>query len=264
MGDDSKLPPWVEAARSTWIWRGARRPPFAIPPGPGQESVWDYPRPPVLVPERRRVEVRFEGIQIASTSSALRLLETSHPPTFYLPLAGVDTSRLIPVVGGSFCEWKGQAVYFDLSLGGRRLPRAAWAYPEPIEENFQDLAHRVAFYATHLDCLVEGAQARPQAGGFYGGWITPELTGPFKGDPSTGGWLRRRERRATFGPPWKPGPWLPRVQTSSTEAWTGTARGLPLLSMVGPRGGCSGQVFLSRTETMRSGRTRRRRAPELV
>jgi uncharacterized protein (DUF427 family) len=196
MSDASKLPSWVEAARATWTWRGARRPPFAIPPGPEQESVWDYPRPPLLVPDPRRIEVRSGEISIASTTGAFRLLETSHPPTFYLPLADVDTSRLIRVAGGSFCEWKGQAVYFDLSLGERRLSRAAWAYPDPIEERFQELAHRVAFYATHLDCLVDGAQARPQAGGFYGGWITPELTGPFKGDPSTGGWLRGNSGRA--------------------------------------------------------------------
>jgi len=182
------LPAWIERARSGWTWRGKTRPPFAIEPGPGQESVWDYPRPPVVVSDPRHVVVKLGEVVVADTRAALRLLETSHPPTFYLPRSDIDTSRLVQVAGGSFCEWKGQAVYFDVMGDGLRIHRAAWAYPEPIEEAYAALADAVAFYATELACFVDDERVTPQPGGFYGGWITPELCGPFKGEPGTSGW----------------------------------------------------------------------------
>lgn len=182
------LPDWVKQARAGWRWRGADRPPFAKVPGPGQESVWDYPRPPLLVKDTRQVLVRAHDTLIADTRAAHRLLETSHPPTFYLPMADVDRARLVEVSGGSFCEWKGQAVYFDVLTPGARLSRAAWSYPDPIDDDFAPIAGHVAFYARDLTCSVGGARVTPQPGAFYGGWITPELCGPFKGDPGSSGW----------------------------------------------------------------------------
>lgn len=182
------LPDWVKQARAGWRWRGADRPPFAVAPGPGQESVWDYPRPPLLVKDTRRVVVKAADTVIADTRAAHRLLETSHPPTFYLPWADIDHARLVEAGGGSFCEWKGQAVYFDVFVPGGRLSRVAWSYPEPIDGDFAAIGGSVAFYASVLACFVDGARVTPQPGGFYGGWITPELCGPFKGDPGTTGW----------------------------------------------------------------------------
>lgn len=183
----STLPGWVRAARDHWTWRGRARPPFAVEPGPGQESVWDYPRPPVLVPDAREVLIRWGGVEVARSRRALRLLETAHPPTFYLPPQDVDRALLRPAGGGSFCEWKGAAAYWTLADGDRRLERVAWSYPEPMDD-MRPLAGHFAFYATHLDCSVDGMPVTPQAGGFYGGWITPELVGPFKGEPGSGGW----------------------------------------------------------------------------
>lgn len=182
-----ELPGWVMQARAGWVWRGERRPAFAVEPRPGEESVWDYPRPPLLVRDTRHVVVRLGSIVIAESRAALRLLETSHPPTWYVPRVDVDGARLARASGGSFCEWKGQASYFDV-VGDRRIPNAAWSYEAPIDEAFAEVAGAVAFYATELECLVDGERAKPQPGGFYGGWITKELVGPFKGEPGTSGW----------------------------------------------------------------------------
>lgn len=174
---------WLRRARESWIWRGTTRPPFAIPPGPGQESVWDYPRPPAIVEDAREVVVRYRGIEIARSVATKRLLETSHPPTFYVPRSDVRVAELSPAAGGSFCEWKGPCTYYDVA----GLARAAWSYEQPFPESDALRAH-VAFYAHELECFVGGERVRPQEGGFYGGWITSELVGPFKGDPGTSGW----------------------------------------------------------------------------
>ena len=177
----------LAAARDQWRWRGATRPPFATPPGPGQVSVWDFPRPPRLELDAREVVVRWKGLEVARTSRALRLLETSHPPSFYLPLEDVAQHLLRPAPGTSLCEWKGPARYWSLVDGDRRLDRVAWSYPDPLA-GAESLASRIAFYPAHLDCTVSGLPVLPQPGGFYGGWITPELVGPFKGDPGTSHW----------------------------------------------------------------------------
>ncbi len=150
--------------------------------------MWDYPRPPLLVKDARHVRVLGGDVVVVDTRAAHRVLETSHPPTFYLPWVDVDRARLVEVGGGSFCEWKGQARYFDVVLGSVRLPRVAWSYPDPIDDDFAAIAGSVAFYAKDLACFVDKARVTPQPGGFYGGWITPELCGPFKGDPGSGGW----------------------------------------------------------------------------
>ncbi|MEZ4399195.1 MAG: DUF427 domain-containing protein [Kofleriaceae bacterium] len=187
MTTGDKLPAWAKAGRAGWTWTGAARPPFAIEPGPGQESVWDYPRPPALVPDEREVIVRLDGVELARTRGAVRLLETSHPPSFYLPRADVRLARLVPAGGGSRCEWKGACTYYDVVVGDQRVPRAAWSYLHPFDDA-ATIAGHVAFYPARLECLVDGERARPQPGGFYGGWITSELVGPWKGDPATSGW----------------------------------------------------------------------------
>lgn len=181
------VPPWVEAARSHWTHRGQARPAFATAPGPGQESVWDYPRPPAIVADPREVIVLWAGRRVARTRGALRVLETAHPPTFYLPLADVEQSLLRDAGGGSYCEWKGPARYYSLVDGADTLERVAWCYPAPLA-GAEVLRDTIAFYAHALACTVGGAPVQPQPGGFYGGWITPELVGPFKGMPGSQAW----------------------------------------------------------------------------
>lgn len=152
------------------------------------ESVWDYPRPPHLEPSGRHVVIRHAGHIVADTRNALRVLETSHPPVYYLPPTDIDTSVIHAADGGSFCEWKGVAEYWHVVIGGRRIDRAAWSYPRPAAA-FSALKDHLAFYAGPLDeCTVDGEQVRAQPGTFYGGWITSDLTGPFKGGPTTQGW----------------------------------------------------------------------------
>ncbi len=157
-------------------------------PGPGQESVWDYPRPPRVEPFTGRITVELGGEVIASTSEAFRVLETSHPPTYYLPRDAFLPGALRPASGSSWCEWKGQAAYFDLVGGGVVAPKAAWSYPKPTA-GFEAIADAVAVMAAQVDrCTVNGETVVPQPGGFYGGWITSWVAGPFKGVPGSMGW----------------------------------------------------------------------------
>ncbi len=177
-------------ARSLWKWVGDRRPDFAIPPQPGQESVWDYPRPPQLVMDGREVIVKLGDSEIARTRRALRVLETASPPTFYLPLNDVRFELLVPVPGASLCEWKGEARYWSVVAGldaNQQLDAVAWSYAAPLPD-FAMLRGHVAFYPQQLACTVDGVPVRPQPGRFYAGWVTPEVVGPFKGEPGSGGW----------------------------------------------------------------------------
>ncbi len=178
-------PEWLTQARNKWTNTGQARPSFAVEPGPGQESVWDYPRPPALVDDGRLVVVGDPDDPLASTRGALRVLETASPPTFYLPPADVKRDRLTPVAGSSMCEWKGQARYW--ANVDRPDEVIAWDYPDPFGE-FARLAGYVSFYPGRVRCTVDGEVVRPQPGGFYGGWITDEIVGPVKGEPGTGGW----------------------------------------------------------------------------
>ncbi len=155
--------------------------PQRIPPGPGQESVWDYPRPPALEPVAARVRVELGGVTIADTTRAWRVLETSHPPNYYLHPDDVVTAHLEPAPGGSLCEWKGTASYWTVSVGHRVEVAAAWSYPRPTAA-FAAIRDHFAFYAARMDaCWVGDQLVEPQPGGFYGGWITSEIVGPFKG-----------------------------------------------------------------------------------
>lgn len=180
-------PPWLRAARDHWTWRGQARPAFAAQPGPAQTSVWDFPRPPRLEPETREVRIAWGDRHVARSGRALRVLETGHPPTYYVPWADVERHLLQPAPGSSFCEWKGPARYWSLVDGDRRLPAHAWSYPQPLP-GAEALADTVAFYARDLACTVGGLAVSPQPGGFYGGWVTADLAGPFKGEAGSEGW----------------------------------------------------------------------------
>ncbi|SOB88313.1 Uncharacterized conserved protein, DUF427 family [Sphingomonas guangdongensis] len=155
---------------------------------PGQESVWNYPRTAIAVASSAHVRIEHGGAIIADTHAPVRVLETSHPPNWYVPPADVNTDLLLPSERRSFCEWKGVASYWHLQVGDALLHDVAWSYPDPTDA-FRSLRDHLAFYAAPLDlCSVDGERVSPQPGGFYGGWITRDLAGPFKGVPGSAGW----------------------------------------------------------------------------
>ena len=157
-------------------------------PGPGQESVWDYPRPPRVEPVARRIRVEFGGIVLAETDAAFRVLETASPPVYYLPPADVRTEYLEPSPRSTICEWKGLANYRSVRVGERFAEDAAWSYPQP-NPGYEAIRDYLAFYAGKMDaCTVGGVRVTPQPGRFYGGWVTPDIVGPFKGEPGTEMW----------------------------------------------------------------------------
>jgi uncharacterized protein (DUF427 family) len=157
-------------------------------PPSNQESVWDYPRPPRLEPTTRHIRVVFNGQTIADSQRALRILETSHPPVYYIPLDDVRGEYLLRTPRLSFCEFKGGASYWTLRVGERVSENAGWSYADPMP-GYEALKDHIAFYASRVDaCYVDDEQAVPQEGDFYGGWITSEIVGPFKGGPGTWGW----------------------------------------------------------------------------
>ena len=152
------------------------------------ESVWDYPRPPRVESSDELVEVELGGRVVATTRTSWRVLETSHPPTYYLPREAFADGVLQPAAGHTWCEWKGQASYFDLVAGDRVASRAAWTYERPTA-GFEAIAGAIAVLPGLVDrCTVDGEVVEPQPGGFYGGWITSRVRGPFKGGPGTTGW----------------------------------------------------------------------------
>ena len=157
-------------------------------PAPGQESVWDYPRPPRVEPVADVVEITLGGTVVATTRRALRVLETSHPPVYYVPMSDFVDGALRSAPGASWCEFKGQAAYLDVVSGDTVAAAAGWTYPDP-SRGFEALRDTVAVYPGKMDaCTVAGERVRPQAGGFYGGWITDSVVGPFKGEPGSSGW----------------------------------------------------------------------------
>ena len=162
--------------------------PVPEPAGPHQESAWDYPRPPRVEPVVARLVVVLGGVPVADTTRGFRVLETSHPPNYYFPPDDVLVGALTRAAGASFCEWKGRADFFTVHGGDRTATAAAWSYASPSPA-FAPLRDHVAFYAGPMDaCFVDGERVVPQAGDFYGGWITSRVVGPFKGGPGTRGW----------------------------------------------------------------------------
>jgi uncharacterized protein (DUF427 family) len=183
----SDIPPAIRRARAQWQFTGKARPGFAVEPRQGQESVWDYPRPPRVERDQRRVQVIVDSVTVADSRRAQRVLETASPPTFYIPPDDVHFELLESTPGSSRCEWKGQARYWSIRVGDTFIKEAGWSYPSPFE-GFALIANHVAFYPAKVECWVADDIVRPQPGGFYGGWVTPELVGPFKGAPGTQGW----------------------------------------------------------------------------
>jgi uncharacterized protein (DUF427 family) len=162
--------------------------PQADPVLPGQESVWAFPRPAIAERTSLRVTIQHAGLVLADSCSTVRTLETSHPPSYYFPPDDIRPGLLRAAQGGSFCEWKGQAVYWDVLVQGQVIEGAGWSYPSPSLA-FGMLRDNVAFYAGPFDlCTVEGETVVPQPGGFYGGWITSRQAGPFKGGPGSRFW----------------------------------------------------------------------------
>lgn len=150
--------------------------------------MWDYPRPPRIERVAARVTIHLGGEPIVDTDDVVRVLETSHPPVYYLPASEFAVGALIPTSGSSFCEFKGAAAYFDVRGGDRTAAKAAWTYPAP-SPGYDLLRDRVALYPAPMDrCTVDGEQVQPQPGGFYGGWITTKVAGPFKGVDGSWGW----------------------------------------------------------------------------
>lgn len=159
-----------------------------IKPEAGQESVWDYPRPPKLEPTSKHLKIVCGGEIIAETTRAFRVLETSHPPVYYFPPEDVRMEFLTKAAGASFCEWKGRAGYYDLRVGEKSVANAAWYYAAPTE-SFAAIKDYIAFYPSKMDaCFVNDELVQSQQGDFYGGWITSEIVGPFKGGAGTWGW----------------------------------------------------------------------------
>lgn len=153
-----------------------------------QESVWDYPRPPRVEPTSKRIRVYFNGTLIADTTNAKRVLETSHPPVYYIPAEDIASGILEPTPRHTFCEFKGEASYYTIKVGDQTADNAAWYYPRP-SHGYESIAHHLAFYPSKMEaCYVDDERVQAQEGDFYGGWITNDIVGPFKGGPGTRGW----------------------------------------------------------------------------
>lgn len=158
------------------------------PAGPGKESVWDYPRPPRVEPVDKPIRIEFDGVTIADTARALRVLETSGAPVYYIRPDDVHLEFLVPGVKRTICEWKGEAAYWSVSVGMRVAENAAWSYPQPIPD-YEAIRDYLAFYAGKMDaCYVGDERVAPQPGDFYGGWVTSNVVGPFKGEPGSEAW----------------------------------------------------------------------------
>lgn len=180
--------PRVRAARAHWRWRGEDRPPFAVEPGPGEESVWDYPRPPAVEPVDAPVRIEVDGVVLAESSRAVRVLETASGPAIYLPFDDIRMDLLSPESRGTVCEWKGPWVYWTVTTEARTIPQAGWGYTDPWT-GFEAIRDHLSFYPAKMDaCWLGEQRVEPQPGGFYGGWVTPNIVGPMKGDPGSGGW----------------------------------------------------------------------------
>jgi uncharacterized protein (DUF427 family) len=179
----------MSIARGSFCWFAAAMwKPKRTEPMPGQESVWDYPRPPQLEKVNARLCVIFNSQIIAETTSGFRVLETSHPPVYYIPPDDIVLPYLRSAPGNSWCEFKGHAKYWSLDVQGKRAENVAWSYPSPSPA-FSSIAGFLAFYASRVDeCWVDDERVQPQEGDFYGGWITSRVVGPFKGAVGTRAW----------------------------------------------------------------------------
>lgn len=183
----AELPEWAKAGRGQWQFNGSKRPDFAETTGLGEESVWDYPRPPEMVPDHRTVTVQHKARLLAKSNQSFRVLETAGGPVFYLPSEHVNTDVFRLAALNSRCEWKGVASYWNLMTDYQQIRHAAWSYFDPFPE-FAGIQGYFSFYPAKLDCFVDGEQVKPQPGGLYGGWMTDDVKGPVKGDPGSEWW----------------------------------------------------------------------------
>ena len=185
------MPPPIEPEaddRAKWRAFPRIRPSAIVTPGPGQRSVWDFPRPPLIEPVAAAVRVELAGRVVARSERAIRVCETASPPGYYLPPEDVDRACMLPTARTSFCEWKGEARYWTVQVEERTAKDAAWSYPAPYPK-YEAIRDYVAFYPRRMDaCFVGEERAQPQPGFYYGGWVTGDLTGPFKGVPGSEGW----------------------------------------------------------------------------
>jgi len=188
--DKAGLLAQVKSNRASWA--RSVRPAKIEPAGQGEQSVWDYPRPPVLVPTPEPIRIFSAGKVVAQSSAALELCETASAPAPYLPPNDVRTDWLTANGKISVCEWKGVAAYYDLVMpSGHRIVDAAWVYPDPfddLDEGYAAIAGWFSFYPGKLECFVGKARATAQPGGLYGGWVTPRIKGPIKGGPGSQSW----------------------------------------------------------------------------
>jgi uncharacterized protein (DUF427 family) len=178
--------PDILRSRRKWLYRGQKRPPFAEPCGPGEISVWDFPRPPRLESVADVLKVEDGSSNIARTTHGMRVLETAGAPTYYFPPEDVREERLVELDGLSVCEWKGVATSFAL-VEDRARQAVAWCYRDTFPE-FAGIRDWYAFYPGRLSCCVGDERVTAQPGGYYGGWVTGDLTGPIKGAPGSGHW----------------------------------------------------------------------------
>lgn len=177
---------WLQKARENWNNTGNKRPPFAIEPKKWQRSVWDFPRPPIIGKISKPVLVNYQGKGIEDSNDTLAVLETASAPTYYIPKCDIEMNALVKIPDkSSMCEWKGKAIYWALKIMIDQP--MAWSYPNLFPE-FEELKDHLAFYRQHLECYIDGKRVKAQDSEFYAGWITPELTGPFKGDTGTEHW----------------------------------------------------------------------------
>ena len=170
-----------------WEYDGSQRPGFAEETRKGQESVWDYPRPPSLRRLDLKIEVKYDGSLLGKSTEALCVSETASPPVFYMPFGNIVFDLLCKAPGSSFCEWKGKASYWDIKSNSTRSDPVAWSYEEPLQ-SYDKLQNHLAFYPGKVDCYLDGEKVAPQPGGFYGGWMTTKICGPVKGGPGTEWW----------------------------------------------------------------------------
>ena len=173
---------------SKWRRLKRERPERVDTPGPGQESVWDYPRPPRVERVGQRVRVELAGIVLADSVEACRALETANPPAYYIPPPHVRREWLEPSRHSTLCEWKGAAQYWSIRVGDRFVENGAWSYPDPFD-GYEGMGNFLAFFAGKMNACYVGEQCViPQPGGYYGGWVTSHIVGPFKGGPGTELW----------------------------------------------------------------------------
>ena len=178
----------IATARAKWRYRGQTRPPWAIEPQAGQESLWDYPRPPSVDPSDQLVEIKTaDGVLVSSSRRTVRIKETAGAPTYYIPPDDVKMELLAPEQGCSFCEWKGSTSYWSVKTTASVIRSACWSYPHPLE-GYEAVKGYIGFYPGKLECYVDGERVSPQPGEFYGGWVTHNIVGPMKGAPGTGWW----------------------------------------------------------------------------